>query len=110
MAPHQAHLATNPPGHLLTNHFLPSSSAKTPNPNAAGKKKYSHGTGLVFNTTCNLGIYNQKKAMSSEKKTAGKRCQFWVCWLKMGGWWKMLRWRVRVARRLNHCITTRMMG
>lgn len=101
---HQAHQATQPPGHLLTAYFLASSIPNNPTPNAAGKKKCSAGTALVASTLCSGGMYSQKMAMTRAKAMAGKSQRFCVCLLKQGGCWKMLRRRVRTAMRLNHCL------
>ena len=45
--------------------------------------------------------------MHNAKAMAGKRRRFCVCLLNAGGCWKMERQRVRIARRVNHCLFER---
>ncbi len=101
---YQAHLSNNPPGHFRTPNFLSSSKNKIPRPNVAGKKKCSAGTLLVWSVLWSCGIYSQKIAIQRAKAMAGNKYQFWVCLLKSGGCWKILRRRVRKAIKLNHCL------
>jgi hypothetical protein len=101
---YQAHFAITLFGQRLTAYFLPSSKSRIPSPKAAGKKKYSTGTCEVDKTVWSCGMYSQKIAMHRAKAIAGKRYKFWVFLLKAGGCWNILKRRVRIAKRLNHCL------
>lgn len=101
---HHAILAMNPSGQRLAVAFLPSSKHNKPNPKVIGKNQYSTGTGLLPNAVWKAGTYNQKIAISREKRMAGNSHRFCVRLLKAGGCWKMLRRRVRMAIRTNHCL------
>ena len=98
---YQAIFAMKLLGYLLTTNLRPSSNRSNPIPKPMGKNQYSTGTVDVPNTVWNFGTYKKIIAMISANTIAGSKYQLNECC-------RTDKRRVRRAKRLNHCMTTRL--